>query len=101
MDINLPIWVEEALAECAACKDGSKFTFMREQEAQGKTAVGVEDKEEASTAAGSDWSGAGISDNENITSDIFGNHNSKTQTVTKIKKQRTRKTRKIHFTGLG
>ena len=38
-DKHIPTWVEEALAECTACKEGNVCTWLKNQYAQSKPAV--------------------------------------------------------------
>ena len=46
-DVVFPPWVEEALAECTACHEGSACTFLADQVAKCKTAVPAETEKDA------------------------------------------------------
>ena len=90
VDVHLPIWVEEALADCAACQEGSVCTFMEDQEARSKTAAFVEIEKDTSALAESDSSEVGTSATESSVPDISGKDFSKAQLATNLTKKRKR-----------
>ena len=78
--IIFPIWVEEAVAECAACKEGAECIFMQEVAVAGKADT------ETSTSAESDWSAAGTSPTESSAPEISGKRFSKIKPARNLKK---------------
>ena len=85
--------MEEALADCAACQEGSVCTFMEDQEARSKTAAFVEAEKDTSALAESDSSEAWTSATESSDPDISGKDFSKAKLwlATNLTKQRKRK----------
>ena len=62
-----PTWVVEAVADCAACREGSECAFMADLKSKSKTTVTNETT--ASATEGSDVSGAGTSATESSAPD--------------------------------
>ena len=97
-DVVFPPWVEEALAECTACHEGSACTFLADQVAKCKTAVPAETEKDAPSSASSDWTAAGTSASESSVAAVSGKHWGKTQPS---KNPRTQRKHNFVASGIG